>query len=248
MFLTTPWSNCWWAFPCRNLQKQYLEQPSKMQHHTLVTWRRIRTYFNWGSLNIYKQWQYICSQKWTIVCFPLQYWRIPPTCYLSFIYTKTVRLPLTAHLYLLLTFLIFFLILKFLKEITHTVCDKTIEQPTTQTIRDDILMSQGPVVTYHSFKHGKRRSRAIAETEYYKTAESFWYTSWIPSSQRVRLTGKYLWKANLTLGQTVPMSAFRNLTMPSLNPCTTTSLLLWGNTFEVIITSQNGNILCGSSV
>lgn len=61
---------------------------------------------------------------------------------------------------------------QFLKEITHTACDKTIEQPTTQTVRDDILISQGPVVTYRSFKHGKRRSRAIAETEYYTAAES----------------------------------------------------------------------------
>ena len=68
--------------------------------------------------------------------------------------------------------LILFLILQFLKEITHTACDKTIEQPTTQTVRDDILISQGPVVTYRSFKHGKRRSRAIAETEYYTAAES----------------------------------------------------------------------------
>ena len=68
--------------------------------------------------------------------------------------------------------LILFLILQFLKEITHSACDKTIEQPTTQTVRDDFLISQGPVVTYRSFKHGKRRSRAIAETEYYTAAES----------------------------------------------------------------------------
>ncbi|XP_068760519.1 uncharacterized protein [Montipora capricornis] len=61
---------------------------------------------------------------------------------------------------------------QFVKGIIHTVYDKTIEQPTTQTVRDDILISQGLVVSYCSFKHGKRRSRAIAETEYYTAAES----------------------------------------------------------------------------
>ena len=95
---------------------------------------------------------------------------MPPFCYLSSISTQTVSSYCSS---LFVTdVLILFLILQFLKEITHTACDKTIEQPTTQTVRDDILISQGPVVTYRSFKHGKRRSRAIAETEYYTAAES----------------------------------------------------------------------------
>lgn len=67
-----------------------------------------------------------------------------------------------------------------------------------------------------------------------------WSNSEFPEGE---VPAKYLSKANLTLGQTVPVSPFRNLTMPFLNPCTSTSLLLWGNTFEVIITSQNRNIL-----
>lgn len=61
---------------------------------------------------------------------------------------------------------------QFLKEITNAACDKTIEQPTSQTIRDNILLTQGPVVLYHSFKHGKRSARTIAETEYTVATES----------------------------------------------------------------------------
>ena len=52
------------------------------------------------------------------------------------------------------------------------MCDKTIEQPTTQTVRDNILLTQGPVTSYRSFKHGKRTSRAIAQSEYETAAKS----------------------------------------------------------------------------
>ena len=52
-----------------------------------------------------------------------------------------------------------------MKEIPNAVCDKTIGQPTSQTVRDSILLTQGPVVTYRAFKHGKRTSRSIAEQD-----------------------------------------------------------------------------------
>lgn len=106
------------------------------------------------------------------MCFLLQYRRIPPFCYPSSISTETVTLAPTVHLHLFLTFLILFLTLQFLKEITHNVCGKKIKQPTTQTICDDLIITQGPVVTYRSCKHGKRQSHAIAKTEYYTAAES----------------------------------------------------------------------------
>ena len=66
----------------------------------------------------------------------------------------------------------FLLLFQFLKEVTNAVCDKTIEQPTTQTVRDNVLITQGPVVSYRSFKHGKRSARAIAETEFNTATES----------------------------------------------------------------------------
>ena len=61
---------------------------------------------------------------------------------------------------------------QFLKEVTNAVCDKTIDQPTTQTLRDNVLITQGLVVSYRSFKHGKRSARAIAESEFNTATES----------------------------------------------------------------------------
>ena len=66
----------------------------------------------------------------------------------------------------------FLLLFQFLKEITNAVCDKTIDQPTTQTVKGNVLITQGPVVSYRSFKHGKRSARAIAESEFNTTTES----------------------------------------------------------------------------
>ena len=37
---------------------------------------------------------------------------------------------------------------------------------------DSILLTQGPIVTYQAFKHGKRTSRSIAEQEYTTATES----------------------------------------------------------------------------
>ncbi|KAL9977117.1 hypothetical protein ACROYT_G014489 [Oculina patagonica] len=54
----------------------------------------------------------------------------------------------------------------FLKELTNAACDKTVDQPTIQTIQDQVLVAQGPVITYRSFKHGKRSNKHIAEAEY----------------------------------------------------------------------------------
>nr|XP_058941289.1 uncharacterized protein LOC131769580 [Pocillopora verrucosa] len=64
------------------------------------------------------------------------------------------------------------LIPRFLKEVTNSACDKTIKQPTTQMVRDNVLISQGPVVSYRSFKHGKRSAREIAEDEFNAATES----------------------------------------------------------------------------
>ena len=66
----------------------------------------------------------------------------------------------------------FLLLLRFLKEVTNAVCDKTIDQHSTQTVRDNVLITQGPVVSYWSFKHGKRSARAIAESEFNPATES----------------------------------------------------------------------------
>ena len=55
---------------------------------------------------------------------------------------------------------------------TNTICDKTIEQPSSETVKQNILYTPGPVVSYRAFKHGKRSSRSIAETEYQRATES----------------------------------------------------------------------------
>ena len=65
-----------------------------------------------------------------------------------------------------------FVCFQFLKEITNTSCDKTIEQPTQQYIKDQVLLSPGPVVNYRAFKHGKRSAKTIAEEEYARATES----------------------------------------------------------------------------
>ena len=52
------------------------------------------------------------------------------------------------------------------------MCDKTIEQPTQDSIRDQVLLSPGPVVSYRTFKHGKRSAKTIAEAEYFMATES----------------------------------------------------------------------------
>ena len=39
-------------------------------------------------------------------------------------------------------------------------------------LKDNVLITQGPVVSYRSFKHGKRSARAIAESEFNTTTES----------------------------------------------------------------------------
>ena len=55
---------------------------------------------------------------------------------------------------------------------TNTICDKTIEQPSSETVKQNILYTPGHVVSYRAFKHGKRSSRSIAETEYQRATES----------------------------------------------------------------------------
>ena len=48
----------------------------------------------------------------------------------------------------------------------NAACKKTVDQPTIQTIRDQVLLAQGPVVTFRSFKHSKKSNKHIAEAEY----------------------------------------------------------------------------------
>lgn len=95
------------------------------------------------------------------------------------------------------------------------------------TVKDDHVQLPRPNITQQQ-NHCSWRALVL------------WSNSEFPEGE---VPAKYSSKANLTPGQTVPMSPVRNLTMPSLNPCTTTSQLLWGNTFEVMITSQTRNIL-----
>lgn len=60
----------------------------------------------------------------------------------------------------------------FVKEVTNPICYKTIEQPTSSTLKESIISSSGPLVTYRAFKHGKRSSRSITEAEHCQAAES----------------------------------------------------------------------------
>jgi len=41
-----------------------------------------------------------------------------------------------------------------------------------RVVKENILLSPGPVVTYRAFKHGKRSSRSIAKAEYDRATES----------------------------------------------------------------------------
>ena len=59
-----------------------------------------------------------------------------------------------------------------MKDITNAACDKTVEQATLQTIRDQVLTAQGPVVPYRSFKHGKQLNKHIAEAEYTRALQA----------------------------------------------------------------------------
>ncbi|XP_078374446.1 uncharacterized protein LOC144657989 [Oculina patagonica] len=61
---------------------------------------------------------------------------------------------------------------QFLKDLTNATCDKTIEQPTIDTVKDNVLLAQGPVVSFRSFKHGKRSNKAIAEPEFSSATKS----------------------------------------------------------------------------
>ena len=47
-----------------------------------------------------------------------------------------------------------------------------IEQPTQQFIKDQVLLSLRPVVSYRTFKHGKQSAKTIAEAEYSRATES----------------------------------------------------------------------------
>ena len=51
-------------------------------------------------------------------------------------------------------------------------CNKTVEQPSLQSIKDQVLLALRPIVSYRSFKHGKRSVKAIAEAEYSRATES----------------------------------------------------------------------------
>ena len=63
--------------------------------------------------------------------------------------------------------------------ITNTTCNKTIEQPTQQFIKDQVLLSPGPVVSYRAFKNGKPSAKTIAEAEYSQVTESLQEDGWI---------------------------------------------------------------------
>ena len=78
----------------------------------------------------------------------------------------------------------FLLLFQFLKEVTNAVCDKTIDQPTTQMVRDNVLITQGPLVSYRSFKHGKTSARAIAESEF-RAVKKFFNSRLIMNSRRL---------------------------------------------------------------
>lgn len=52
------------------------------------------------------------------------------------------------------------------KQITNTVCDKTVQQPTLPDVKDTRSGSHIPVL------YGERLARSIAEPEYYKASAS----------------------------------------------------------------------------
>jgi len=60
---------------------------------------------------------------------------------------------------------------QFVKEATNPIGNKTIDQPTSNTVKEDILSVSGPLVTFRAFKHGKRRLGSITETEYSQAVE-----------------------------------------------------------------------------
>ena len=90
---------------------------------------------------------------------PLSSFNLSPTPY------KFLLLPSSPYT-------ILFIYFQFLKEITNPACDKTIEEPSVQTIKDQVLLTPGLVISYRSFKHGRRSAKAIAEAEYSRAAES----------------------------------------------------------------------------
>ena len=95
---------------------------------------------------------------------------VPRTASQSFPVNDSMRQALVFRVTPLSKYPSFFL--QFLKEVTSTMCDKTIEQPSKETVMESILLTPGPVVSYRAFKHGKRSSRSIAEAEYARAAES----------------------------------------------------------------------------
>ena len=53
-----------------------------------------------------------------------------------------------------------------MKDITNAACDETVEQPTQKSIRDQILLSQRPLVSYRTFRHGKSSIKNVTDEEY----------------------------------------------------------------------------------
>ena len=62
--------------------------------------------------------------------------------------------------------------MQFIKDITNSACEKERQQPTDQDIKEWVLTTKGPLVTYRIFKHGKRAARSIAEPEYMKALQN----------------------------------------------------------------------------
>ena len=102
------------------------------------------------------------------------------------------------------------------------MCDKTIEQPTQDSIRDQVLLSPGPVVSYRTFKHGKRSAKTIAEAEYFMATESLQEDGFgrivefrIPMARGQCI--KCLLRANQNPGPATQVLPIRNLIMPFPN-------------------------------
>lgn len=129
-------------------------------------------------------------------------------------------------------------LLKFLKEMTNAACDKVIEQPTLDNVKENILLAKGKVVSFRSFKHGKRANRNISKTEFSTAAEFLRQDGFghIVQFSIPRARGQ----CKVFIKSKPEPSELRLLNM---SLCIMTSLLLWGITsFQMATFPSNINI------
>ena len=109
-----------------------------------------------------------------------------------------------------------------------------------QTIRDEILLAQGPAVSFRSFKHGKRSHKHISEAEYTTATQSLQQDGFGRliefSVARARAKCKVFTKSKPNPWPAISAVNWTLISiMLSLKPYTVTFLLPWGLIYKVII-------------